>query len=182
MDIAQALEEIHIAISHFVFTIKLLSYCEGGNLNPKDFDTDHIVRLQGGTLRFPTGAFNDTKSLIHEANIGVLIAFSASVLALDKGFEVAGIKSDAEAKDNIGRLRTLIYMLRCAEAHGIADPHWEARGNFARSFRVDLDGTQISLDFKALHGQRFHIDQLGGYVNWWRICAASLEHLEKLSP
>jgi hypothetical protein len=181
MDIAQALEEIQIAIRYFVFTIKLLSYCEGGKLNPKDFDTYHIVRLQGGTLRFPTGQFSDTVSLIREANIGVLIAFSASVFALDKGFEVAVIKPDAEAKENLGRLRTLIYMIRCAEAHGIADPHWEVRGNFARSFSVDLEGTQISLDLKALHGQRFHIDQLGGYVNWCRICAASLEHLEKLS-
>jgi hypothetical protein len=88
----------------------------------------------------------------------VLLAFSASVVVLDKGFEAVGIKPDADASDNVGRLRTLIYMLRCAQAHGIADPCWEARGKFARRITVDLDGTQISFDLQALNGQSFHID------------------------
>jgi hypothetical protein len=102
--------------------------------------------------------FSDTDSLISAASISVLLSFSASVVVLDKGFEAVGIKPDADASDNVGRLRTLIHMLRCAQAHGIADPCWEARGKFAHRITVDLDGTQISLDLQALNGQSFHID------------------------
>jgi hypothetical protein len=105
----------------------------------------------------------------------VLLAFSASALVLDKGFEVIGIKPDPEATDNIGRLRALIYMVRCAQAHGIADPRWEARGRFAGAITVDLDGTLIKLDLQTLNGERFHIDQLGGYLNWYRIHDAAKE-------
>jgi hypothetical protein len=105
----------------------------------------------------------------------VLLAFSASVLVLDKGFEVIGIKPNPEASDDVGRLRALIHMLRCAQAHGIADPCWEARGKFARTIVVDIDGTLLipSLDLQALHGQPFHIDQIGGNENWYRIRAAA---------
>jgi hypothetical protein len=156
-------------VSNYEFTIKLLSFCELGNINPKDFDTDHIVLLEEESLSFPTGHFSDADSLIRGASISVLLAFSASVLVLDKGFEVIGINPDPEATDNVGKLRALIYMVRCAQAHGIADPCWEARGRFARTITVDLDGTPITLDLQALNGERFHIDQLGGYLNWYRI-------------
>jgi hypothetical protein len=42
-----------------------------------------------------------------------------------------------------------------------------------RCITVDLGETQISLDLQAMHGQRFHIDQLGGYENWYRMPAAA---------
>jgi len=175
MEVRESLEDIEIAFRHLEFTIKLLSFCEFGNINPKDFDTHHIIMLDAGSLVFSTGQFGDTNSLIREASIAVLLAFSASVLALDKGFEVIGIKPDPEASDNVSTLRTLVYMLRCAQAHGIADPHWEARGKFARTITVDLDaGPPIPpLDLQALNGKRFHIDQLGGYQNWYRIREAA---------
>jgi hypothetical protein len=169
MEIHEALEDIEIVFRQLEFAIKLLSFCELGNIDPKEFDTDHVVLLERGNLHFPSGQFSDKDSLERAANISVLLAFSASVLVLDKAFEVVGITPDPEAGDNLGRLRALIYMVRCAQAHGIADPRWEARGRFARMITVDLEGIPISLDLQALNGERFHIDQLGGYENWYRI-------------
>jgi hypothetical protein len=169
----EALEDIEIPFRQLEFAIKLLSFCGLRNINPKDFDTDHVLSLEGGNLNFPLGQFSDQDSLNRAASISVLLAFSASVLVLDKGFEVIGIAPNPEATDNVGKLRALIYMVRCAQAHGIADPHWEVRGKFARSMTVDLAGAQILLDQAALHGRRFHIDQLGGYENWYRIRAAA---------
>jgi len=173
MTTLEALEDIDIAFRQLEFAIKLLSFCELDHINPKDFDTDHVVLLDGGNLHFPPGQFSDQDSLNRAASISVLLAFSASVLLLDKGFEAIGIAPNPEASDNVGKLRVLIYMVRCAQAHGIADPHWEVRGKFARTITVDVAGTQISLDLAALHGQRFHIDQLGGYENWYRVRAAA---------
>jgi hypothetical protein len=97
------------------------------------------------------------------------LSFSGSVLVLDKAFEVAGIKADPEASDNTVRLRTLVYMLRCAQAHGPADPRWEVRGKYIRTLAVDLDGKVVLLDLAALNGQLFIVDQIDGYQNWYRI-------------
>lgn len=182
MEIHEALEDIEITFRQLEFAVKLLSFCELGNMDPKAFDTDHVVLLEGGNLHFPPGQFSDKDSLERAANISVLLALSASVLVLDKAFEVVGIAPNPEAGDNVGRLRILIYMLRCAQAHGIADPHWEARGRYARTLTLDLDGTTISLDLKSLNGQRFHIDQLGGYVNWYRIRNAATKIVSSKTP
>jgi hypothetical protein len=173
MEIHEALEDIDIAFKQLEFTIKLLSFCDSGKMNPKDFDTDHLFMLEGGSLNFPARHFGDTDSLVRAARISVLLAFSASVLVLDKGFEVIGMVPNPESNDNIVKLRTLIYMVRCAQAHGIAEPRWEARGTFARDLTVDLYGTIISLNLLTLDGEVFNIDQLGGYQNWYRIRSAA---------
>ena len=116
MDIHEAREDIDIAFRQLEFTITLLSFCELGKINPQDFDTDHLVMLENGSLHFPSRHFSDTDSIISAARISVLIAFSASVLTLDKGFEVMGMDPNPEASDNTQRLRTLIYMVRCARS------------------------------------------------------------------
>jgi len=115
--IEEALEDIDIAFRQLEFAIKLLSFCEMGNINPKDFDTDHVVLLESGNLHFPPGQFSDQDSLNRAASISVLLAFSASVLVLEQGFQAIGIAPDPEASDNAGKLRALIYMVRCAQAH-----------------------------------------------------------------
>ena len=170
MSIQDALVDVDIAFRQLEFTIKLLSFCELGHINPSDFDTDHLVMLEGGSLKFPTGKFNDQNSIIRAASINILLAFSASVLVLDKAFETAGMKSDPEAVGNNEQLRTLVHMMRCAQAHGIAEPRWEVRGKYLRTLTVNVEGASISLDLPTLHSQVFMVDQIGGYANWYRIC------------
>ena len=175
--INEALEDIEIAFRQLEFAIKLLSFCELGHIDPSAFDTDHLVILEGGNLNFPSGHFSTADNIVKAASVSVLLAFSASALVLDKAFEITGPKPDPEAADNIGRLRTLIYMVRCAQAYGIADPRWEARGKYLRTLTVNLDGISISLDLRTLNGQAFHIETLGGYVNWYRIHSAAAQVL-----
>ena len=80
MKIDEALEDIDITFRQLEFAIKLLSFCEMGNINPKDFDTDHVILLDGGNLRFPPGQFSDQESLNRAASISVLLAFGALCL------------------------------------------------------------------------------------------------------
>jgi hypothetical protein len=169
MTIKEALEDVEIAFRQLEFTIRLLTYCELGKIEPTDFDIDHITLLDGGSLRLPTGNFSDADAITRAASISVLIAFSASVLVLDKAFEVAQIGPNPESADNVGQLRTLIYMIRCAQAHGLADPRWEVRGKYLRTLRLNVSGVDLSLDLQKLNGQRFHIDQIGGYLSWYRV-------------
>ena len=48
MEVSETLEDIEIVFRHLAFTIKMLSFCELGNINPKDFDTHHTVMLEAG--------------------------------------------------------------------------------------------------------------------------------------
>ena len=152
-------------------------FASWGNIKPSDFDTDHVVFLGNERLDFTRGKFNDPDSIIKAAGTGVLIAFSASVFVMDEAFQAAGMKPDPDAAGNDGQLRTLIFMVRCAYAHGLGTPRWEVRGKYCRTLNVNLGSAAISLDLRTLHGQDFDVGQLGGYANWYRIREAALRLL-----
>lgn len=116
-----ALEDIEIAFRQIEFTIKLLSYCELGKMSPEEFDTDHSVQLVEGDLHFPTKHF-DKDNIIRAAEVNVASAFATSAIALDNAFEVMELKADPAASDDVGQCRVLVYMVRCAYAHRIAEP------------------------------------------------------------
>lgn len=167
--LTEVLQELNIAFSQLEFAVRLLSYCEQGHVKPSDFDTDHLTQLPNGNLHFPSGNYSDEESICRAASVNVIMAFGTSVLALDQAFDAFGIRPDAEAGDNITRLRTVVYMARCAYAHRIADPRWEVRGKYRRTLVVELLGQQLSLDLAALDGAGFDIDTIGGYVGWYEI-------------
>jgi hypothetical protein len=178
MALRETLEDVEIGFRQLEFAIKLLSFCELEKIDPAAFDTEHLVQLAGGSLKFPSGPFSTRNDLNRAASIAVLLAFSGSILVLDQAFDAAGMKPKPDATDNIGQLRALIYMVRCAHAHRIADPHWEVRGKYARTLTVHIDGVTISLDLRPLHGEAFDIDRhLGGYVTWYRIRNAVVQTL-----
>lgn len=178
MAIREALEDVEIGFRQLEFAIKLLSFCELEKIDPAAFDTEHLVQLPEGNLKFPSGPFSTHDDLNRAASIAVVLAFSGSILVLDQAFDAAEMKPNPDAADNIGQLRVLIHMVRCAHAHRIADPHWEVRGKYARTLSVNVDGITISLDLRPLHGQAFDIDRhLGGYVNWYRIRNAVVQAL-----
>jgi hypothetical protein len=176
-----ALENVALGFLQLEFAIRLLSYCEMEMIKPSDFDAPHLTFLEGGErLNFPSGHFSTNDDLVKAAGTSVMIAFSVTALVLDEAFAVAMIKADPEAGDNTVRLRTLVYMIRCAMAHGIAAPQWEVRDKYLRNLTVDLEGTPLSLDLRTMHGREFNISQIGGYANWYRIRSASVRALVAL--
>ena len=60
-----------------------------------------------------------------------------------------------------------MYMIRCAFAHDMMHPRWEARGPaFARPLRINLPSAPLTVDMVKLHGQSFedgHIDSIEIY-------------------
>jgi hypothetical protein len=120
----EAIEDVEIGFRQLEFAIQLLLYIELGKVNPSDFDTDHLVQLGTGNLHFPSVNFQSQDALVRAASINVVIAFSATTLVLDQAFDAIGMKSDFLATDGAGKLRFLVYMVRCAYAHGFAYPHW----------------------------------------------------------
>lgn len=73
MNLIEALEDVEITFQQLEFAIKLLSYCELGKIEPKDFDTDHTVILENGNLSFPIGHFSDPDNIIRADKVAVLL-------------------------------------------------------------------------------------------------------------
>jgi hypothetical protein len=177
MALADVIADIELSYKQLEFSIRLLTYCENGNLDPGKFDDDHVVALPEGTLHFPAGNFSDLDSIYNAAAIGVLLSVGAMALALDRGFDEIGLSRSPAANDPNGKLRILIYMLRCAYAHDIASPRWKVSEPFRRQLTIDLDPNPLTVDLAALGGTPFVIDQIGGYYNWVRIYWAALNIL-----
>ena len=169
MNVTEALQDIEIAFLQLEFAIKLLSYCELRKIDPSDFDTDHTVLLDKGNLGFPTGHFSDPDNIIRAAGVSVSLAFGGTALALDKAYEVAGMEPEPSSENKLIKLRTLVYMVRCAYAHGIAEPKWEVRGRYLRTISVELNDRLIDVDLTALQGQVFDFNHIGGHQNWFAI-------------
>jgi hypothetical protein len=165
----EAIEDVEIGFRQLEFAIKLLSYIELGKINPAEFDTDHLVRLGTGYLHFPSVNFQSEDALIRAASINVIMAFSATTLVLDQAFDAIGMKYNFQATDDAGKLRLLVYMVRCAYAHGVAHPLWNVTNKNAGIPTINVEGQTITLDLPRLHGQVFDVSQIGGYENWYRI-------------
>lgn len=174
MTLNDALTDVDIAFLQVEFSIKLLSHCEREKFNSAEFDTDQIVLLEHDNLRFPPGHFSRLEDIIRAASVAVSLAFGASALTLDKAWEIAGISPDPQSGDGKVRLRTLVHMVRCAYAHGLADPKWEVRGDFRRVLEVDLPDAPLTIDLRELHGRSFDFDALGGHARWFDIRDASV--------
>ena len=172
-----ALEDVRIAFLQVEFSIKLLSYCELGKIDPTEFDLDQIVLLEHENLRFPPGHFSDPDNMIRAANVTVLAALGASALILNKAWEVADIRPCPVSEDETIKLRTLVHMVRCAYAHGMADPKWQVKDRYRRQLEVKLPSGPLILDLRELDGQGFDFDALGGHAKWLEIRDESIARL-----
>ena len=67
------------------------------------------------------------------------------------------MKPDFRATDEAGKLRLLVYMVRCAYAHSTAYPRRNVTNKKMRILTVNVEGRTITLDLPRLHGQLFEV-------------------------
>lgn len=176
-----ALVDVDIAFLQVEFSIKLLSYSEFDRIRPAEFDTHQVVRLEQENLAFPTGRFSTREEIVRAAMVAVSLALAGSALTLDKAWDIAGIRPNPHSADGPVKLRTLVHMVRCAYAHGVADPKWEVRGDYRQVLELDLANAPLRVDLRELHECSFDFAQLGGHARWFEIRDASLATLIRLN-
>ena len=180
MKLTEALQDIEITFLQFEFCIKLLGYCEEEKIDPLVFDTDEVVLLETESLYFPQGRFSTNEDIVKAASVSVSLALGSTALTLDKAWEVAGICPNPDSEDETVKLRTLVYLVRCAYAHGVAEPKWRATRKYRRVLKVELpDGPSITLDLRDLNGQVVDFSVLGGHAIWFDIRDATIATLKR---
>ena len=181
MTLDDALTDVGIAFLQVEFSIKLLSYCELDRIRPAEFDTHQVVLLEQENLAFPTGHFGTQEDIVRAAMVAVSLALAGSALTLDKAWDISGIRPDPHSADVAVKLRTLVHKVRCAYAHGVADPKWEVRGDYRQVLELKLANAPLRLDLRELHGRSFDFAQLGGHARWFEIRDESLATLTGLN-
>ncbi len=101
---------------------------------------------------------------------------------MDAAFEAAKIARNPNSRDPEDELRTLVYMVRCAFAHNLAKPCWEARGNLAHNIQLNLGESDLSIDMVALHGNAFDYSHIGGFANWYKIREEAVRVINDTQP
>lgn len=162
-----ALEDVESAFRQFEFAIKLMYYCEDGSFDLAAFNTDNTILFATGSMVLNSCSTREEIVACSKINVG--ICFGASAIALNTAFELAGI--DRSRHD----AAMIVYMVRCAFAHNIADPKWEVRGKFLKNIDFPMDRGQISIDFTTLNGQPFKYEHIGDLPNWYRIKNVSID-------
>ena len=167
MELRDAIGNVKTALAQIHFTVKLLEYCERGELDLPTFDKTVVIKKD--FLRFPTGHFSKKDEVVHAAKISFKLAVASSAFTLDEAWKVVEKKHGKTAMEKYKDLQDLVYMVRCAFAHGIATPRWEAKGRYRRVLNVDLPEGAIELDMRTLDGKPFDLEDLGGYRRWVEI-------------
>jgi hypothetical protein len=157
------------AFLQLTFAIKLLAHVELGRLSKSDFDGEVLVKLRKRNLNFPSQSFNTDEDirLAAENNYSITLGFSA--LVLDRALSDRGLSSDLTPSSPYRDLRSLVYMVRCAFAHDMMQPRWEARGVFARELRITLPSGALVVDVRALNGQPFMDSHIGGVETYFEL-------------
>ena len=163
-----ALKDVELAFRQLEFAIKLMCYCELGHIDLKKFDTDITILLKHENVGFSAGGF-EKDSIIMTSQMLVGTAFGVSAIILDAMYDAAGIKKNIKSREPKEDLRTLVYMVRCAFAHNIAAPVWEAREpDFSRKFCLPLT-PKANIDLSKINGASFEYDHIGGFAQWYKI-------------
>ncbi|MCX6543528.1 MAG: hypothetical protein NTV05_03840 [Acidobacteria bacterium] len=162
-------EMIEQAFLQLVFAIKLLTYTELGKIDKAEFDGDVLIKLSKRNLPFPAGTFRSDDDIVLAAQNNFCITLGFTAIVLDEALNRAGSVRELDEASPHRDLRTLVYMVRCAFAHDMMNPRWEARGPFARQLCVLLPSGPLRVDTAALNGRAFDHAAIGGMETYFEI-------------
>jgi hypothetical protein len=166
MSIRDVLKDVELAFRQLEFAIKLMCYCENNELDQKKFDSDITLLFKNDNWVFSDNSLVEYKEIVKCSQINVGICFGVSAIVLDSAFEAASFSCKRRPLDDI---RTIVYMVRCAFAHNMADPKWKVTGDFQRQVNLTLAGKTTLIDLGQLNGKPFRYENIGELPNWYRI-------------
>jgi len=185
MTIDEALEDVEIVFWQIEFALKISAFWDRPEMGSEEFVTDLSVYLPEGDLHFPTDHFGEIENIRRAAEVSVYMAFGTSALALDQALEVAGFRPNPQSEDPFDHLRCIVYLVRCAFAHRVADPVWDASKKKLRAYTLRVGPKPIIVDMVALNGTPFSFESLGGHQYWFLIRDAVVKKIniaQKTAP
>ena len=121
------------AFGQLAFAWKLYHYGQNGKIDLESLDAD--VTFFEGPMVFVVPSLNfssDDLEIALKNNLGV--AFGAAAIALNRALEEAGYKKPEPIYSENDQCIAVIYQIRNAFAHDIAEPRWRIKGRYKREY------------------------------------------------
>jgi hypothetical protein len=173
-EIALAATDVESAFLVLEHALRVLSYHELALFDYEAFGQELTLLLKEENISFSDRYFVEPSHCILTAKMSVGAAFGASAIALDNLFETYQEILEDKSIDRLYPLWSIVYAVRNAFAHGIANPKWEINKKYQRRIHVELDGKPLSIDLTALNEQQFTYSQIGGFATWHKIKDAAI--------
>lgn len=126
------MQYLSTAFGQLAFAWKLLNYGLDGKINIEELDAEVTFHEEGMVFVVPK-ALKSQEDLVIALQNNVTIAFGAAVITLNRSREELGILLPDPIVDERDQCVALIYQLRNAFAHDIAEPTWKINGRYGRN-------------------------------------------------
>jgi len=148
------------AVRQLEFAMKLWHYVESGKMDFRELD-EALTILDGGGTHYvlPTHLFEGDDDFRNAVANNIGISFGAAAITLNRCREEAGVDLADPILTDLDQWVGLVYQIRNAFAHDIAEPVWAiTRARFRRVYEV----AGVRADLTNLHGVPFQYAHIGG--------------------
>jgi len=149
---------IDTAFGQLGFAIKLMQAAEDGVLDVEAIDRPLTVDDGQSVLVLPDRVLANADELIIACQNLVTIAYGAAAITLNRCREEATVRLPTPIKTELDQWIALVYQIRNAFAHDIAEPRWRIRERYKCEYAVG----PVKADLRELDGRHFDYAHVGG--------------------
>lgn len=150
---------IDTAFGQLAFAWKLYNYALEGGINIDELDKPITFQEGRSILVLPNKIFDSPDDLILALENNLTITFGAAAITLNRCREESDVRLPDPITTDIDQFASVVYQIRNAFAHDIAEPRWNiTSAKFARKYV--LGG--IKVDLSAVGTKNFEYNDIGG--------------------
>lgn len=148
------------AFAQLFFAWKLYNHALEGKISREELDIELTFQSEDAKTVFvlPRKIFDSHDDFIFAFENNLTIAFGAAAITLDRSRYEAGHDLPNPIITEEDQCIALIYLLRCAFAHNISEPHWKIKERYRRIYNFN----GMTFDLSEIDGQVFDYHQIGG--------------------
>jgi len=146
------------AFAQLELAIKLMHAAEQGRIRREEIDLPLTIAEGNSVLVLADQTLHTDADFIIAMQNNVSVAFGAAAITLNRCREEGGRSLSNPISTEVEQWIALVYQIRNAFAHDIAEPKWEINARYRRPYIVG----PVKADLSNLHGQHFDYYQLGG--------------------
>jgi len=169
---------IETAFGQLEFAIKLMRAAEDALLNVENVDRPLSIDEGSGMLVLRDHVFDSADDLILACQNNVTIAFGAAAITLNRCREEANVPLPDPIDTERDQWIALVYQLRNAFAHDIAEPRWVCQPRYRREYRIG----HIHADLRDVEGRLFEYSHIDGANALFLLKAYGHEHIFGPAP
>lgn len=163
---------LETAIAHLSFAIKLMQAAEDGILDLDAIDKPLTVKEGATLLVLPDRVLQSPDELTLACQNFVTITYGAAAITLNRCREEANVRLPNPILGACDQWIALVYQIRNAFAHDIAEPRWRIDERYAREYSIG----NVKADLRKLDGVVFQYAHIGGPETLYTLKAYGEEH------